>query len=201
MRGVHIQRKNLQAVFITEDAVTVIKINRGDNNTSGMMRERNDGILDAIKVIEKIRIIRSAGFGVSIIFVFDLSDTIERPWVRFFRAGGIYFLPALGEGTANFINRTFVGYSTESQYIGAFALAKGFKDVVINQGAVSIRSINVHVTNFDTVFITEAGEDEVPANGVNVDDVCNKSRTGTSHRTTAGTNGDILFMFGPDHKV
>ena len=71
MRGVHIQRKNLQAVFITEDAVTVIKINRGDNNTSGMMRERNDGILDAIKVIEKIRIIRSAGFGVSIIFVFD----------------------------------------------------------------------------------------------------------------------------------
>ena len=201
MRGVHIQRKNLQAVFITEDTVTFVQINGSDDNAGRVMRKRNYCVLDAIKVIEKIRIIRSAGFGIGIVFVFDLSDTIERPWVRFFRAGGIGFLPAFGEGTANFINRTFVGYSTESQYIGAFALAKGFKDVVINQGAVSIRSINVHVANFDTVFITEAGEDEVPANGVNVDDVCNKSRTGTSHRTTAGTNGDVLFMFGPDHKV
>ena len=79
MRGVHIQRKNLQAVFITEDTVTFVQINRGDDNTGRVMRKRNYCVLDAIKVIEKIRIIRSAGFGIGIVFVFDLSDTIERP--------------------------------------------------------------------------------------------------------------------------
>ena len=52
-------------------------------------------------------------------------------------------MPALGKGTANFINRSFIGYGAESQYIGTFTLAKGFEDMVVNHRTVFVRDINI----------------------------------------------------------
>ena len=69
--SIHIQCQNLQAIFVTKDTVTLVQINGSDDNTGRMMGKRNNCILDAIKVIEKVRILSFAGFRVCIVFIFD----------------------------------------------------------------------------------------------------------------------------------
>ena len=139
-------------------------------------------------------------FSAGIVFLFHFCDPIKGIRILRFVCIRIFTLPDLCKSSSNLVDCRFSCQSTHSQNIRTLLTTERFKDVVVNHGTISIRHIDINITNLNTVFIAEAREHQIPASRVNINNVCNECTPGTCNRTTTWSKWNA-FIFTPNHQV
>ena len=200
MRRFHVKTQNRQTVFILEDTIPFIEVDWSDDNAGRMVRQRYNCPLQSIEIVEDIRMVCTALFSADIVFLFHFCDSIKGIRILGFIYIRVFSLPDFSKGSSNLIDCRLPCQSTHSQNVCTFLAAERFKDVVVNHGTISIRHIDINITNLNTVFITEAREHQIPASRVNIDNVGNECTPGTCNGTTTWSERNAL-IFAPNHQV